>query len=325
VLADVIPAPFRTSWKLGTVSVVVGMGSRRDAQLAGGGTVRHLGRTLVCAAFAAAWAVAGQGKSLELKSAWSATPVKVDGTGEGWSANFVPVGDPPILVSVENDAQYLYVCVRTSDPNAKSQIALGGLTVWVAAPKGDTGGMGVRFPMHARGQGAHRPRGSGEGESSQGPPANAINDVSTQFELLGPTREDSLVVERDPGQPVQVAIGDDSGVLVYQVRLPLQPSDDHPVAVGAAAGTPVTLVLDTKPPKRQAPPEGADPEGGGEPPQGDGGRGPGGYGGGGMEGMPHGSRGGGHWGGGPGRGGFKSFKLDLAVTLASAPPAKAGS
>jgi hypothetical protein len=282
--------------------------------------VRPLGRVFFLAGVALAWAAVGQGKSLDLKSTWSATPVTVDGSGQGWSANFLPVGDPPILVSVENDAQYLYVCVRTSDPKAKSQIAFAGLTVWAAAPKGGTGGMGVRFPMHARGQGGHHSRGSGEGEQSESPPTNTINDVSTQFELLGPTREDSLVVERGPEQPVQVAIGDDSGVLVYQVRLPLQPSDDHPVAVGAAPGVPVTVTLETTPPKRQPPPEGTEGEGsGGEEPWG-GGRGTGGYGGGGMEGVPHGTHGGGHWGGGPGRGGFKVFKVDLAVALVPAPP-----
>ena len=281
--------------------------------------MREQGRILVLAALAAAWAATGQGKALEVKSMWSAAPVNVDGTGQGWSATFVPLGDPPILVSVENDQQYLYVSVRTSDPKVKSEIAFGGLTVWAEAPKATTGGMGVRFPMHGSGQGHGRPSGSSEGESSKSPPANWINEASTEFELLGPTREDSLVVERGPEQPVQVAIGDDSGVLVYQVRFPLQPSEDHPVAVGVAAGAPVTVTLDTARPKGQPPPEGGGPEGweGARPPDG-GGRSPGGYGGG-MEGAPYGSRGGGHFGGGPPHGGSKALKVGLAVTLAPAP------
>jgi len=276
----------------------------------------------VFAVVAAMCAAVGQGKSLDLKSTWSATPVKVDGTGQGWSANFMPVGDPPILVSLANDAEYLYVCVRTSDPKAKPQIAYGGLTVWAEVPKATEGGMGVRFPMHGRRQGG-RPPGSSESESAKAPPLNAINDVSKEFELLGPTRKDSLAVERGPEQPVQVAIGDDSGVLVYQVRLPLQPSDDHPVAIGASAGTTVKLVLDTTPPKRRERPKSEEggPEGG--PPRG-GGEGPAGYGpGGGMGGPP-----GGGMGRPPGGEGFrgeafKSFKVNFNVTLASAPaPAK---
>lgn len=294
--------------------------------------MRKLGKVFVVAVVALAWAVAGQGKSLDLKSAWSSAPVKVDGTGQGWSANFVPVGDPPILVSLENDAEYLYLCVRTSDPKVKSQVAFGGLTVWAEVPKVSTGGMGVRFPMRGRRQGGEPPRRGtegeqprpwNEGESPKAPPLDAINDVSTEFELLGPTREDGLAVARGPDEPVQVAIGDDSGVLVYQVRLPLQPSDEHPVAIGAKAGTPVTLVLDTTPPKRRERPEGEEggPEGGS--PRG-GGAGPGGYGPGGGMGGARGGHGGGHFGGDRYRGeGFKSFKVNLAVTLAPAPaPAK---
>ena len=290
--------------------------------------MRNLGRVLVLAGVAATWAAAGHGKSLDLKSAWSSAPVKVDGTGQGWSANFVPVGDPPILVSLENDGQYLYLCVRTSDHRVKSQIAFGGLTVWAEVPGTDAGGMGVRFPMRGRRQGGEPPRGGheaersrpgGEGESPKEPPLNAINDVSTEFELLGPTREDGLAVERGPDEPVQVAVGDDSGVLVYQVRLPLQPSDEHPVALGAKAGTPVTLVLDTTRPKRRERPEGEEggPEGG--PPPG-GGESPGGYGPGGGMGGPHGGGMGGHHGGEGLHGErYKSFRVNFAVTLASAP------
>jgi hypothetical protein len=287
--------------------------------------VRNLWRLVALAGIAVTWAAVGQGKSLDLKSGWCAAPVKVDGTGQGWSANFVPVGDPPILVSLQNDGQYLYLCVRTSDPKIKSQIAFGGLAVWAEVPKASMGGMGVRFPMRGRRSGGDRPRRSSEGESPKGPPLGAINDVSTEFELLGPTRKDGLVVGRGPDEPVQVAIGDDSGVLVYQVRLPLQPSDDHPVAIGAAAGTPVMITLDTTPPKRQERPEGeeGDPEAG--PPRGGSGQGPGGYGPGGGMGGPPGGRGGGHFGGDRSRGeGFKPFKVDLAVTLAS-PPSPANS
>jgi hypothetical protein len=299
--------------------------------------VRNLGRVLVLAGVVATWAVAGQGKSLDLKSAWSPAPVKVDGTGQGWSANFAPLGDPPILVSLENDAQYLYLCVRTSDRKVKAQIVSGGLTVWAEVPGTDAGGMGVRFPMRGLPPGGERPRhGNGgapppggyeperppqgnEGEPPKEPPASAIDDVSTEFELLGPTREDRLVVARDPDQPLQVAVGDDSGVLVYQVRLPLQPSDEHPVAIGAAAGTTMTLVLDSTAPKRKGRPEGGEggPEGG--PPSG-GGAGPGGYGPGGGMGGPHGGGMGGHHGGEGLHGeGYKSFKVNLTVTLAPAP------
>jgi uncharacterized membrane protein YgcG len=286
---------------------------------------------VVLAGVAVMWSAVGQGSALEVKSSWSATPVKVSGTGDGWSGNFMPVGDPPLLVSVENDAQYLYLCVRTSDPKAKSQIGFGGLTVWAEVPKASAGGMGLRFPMRGRRQGGDRSRESSQSESPKAPPLNAINDASTEFELLGPTRDDSLAVQRGPEEPVQVAIGDDSGVLVYEVRLPLLPSDDHPVAIGAAAGTPVAVTLDTTPPKRQARPEGEEGSPEGESPRGGSGRGPGGgYGPGGGMGGAHGSHGGGHFGGGPRGEGFKPFKVNLAVTLAPAPapapaPAKPGS
>jgi hypothetical protein len=279
----------------------------------------------------------GQAKDIELKSAWPQAPVKTDGTAEQWGGHLQPLPDVPILLGVQNDGDFLYVCLKTSDAKLKAQIARLGMTVWLNGEGKDTRGYGARFPV---GPGFHRPRTSGDaptpppqGERSQGASVDA-----SRVELIGPTESDRFPVARADAYPIQAALGDDVGVMVIELRFPLMATPDHPLAVEPKAGGTIALGLETERPhlqrgERGSHGEGTEPgdrEGGGPPsgaPGGYGGSGPGGYGGSGRGGYGGMGPGGGHRGGmGPGMGGDRSdmataVKLWLLVKLAVAPAA----
>ncbi|HUK12655.1 MAG TPA: hypothetical protein VLW17_05065 [Thermoanaerobaculaceae bacterium] len=269
------------------------------------------------------------GKDLVVKSAWAGAPVKVDGTADQWAGHLEPLSDLPILLGVQNDGSYLYVCLKTSDPKVKAQIAHTGLTIWVNGAGKDSRGYGARFPI---GGGFRRQRGGGAApaptpEGGSSPPAPALN--ADDVELIGPTDEDRFRVPRLNADPVRAALGDDSGVTVIELAFPLKPSEDHPLAVEAAPGATVAVGFETERPRRQRPTPGA----GGDGSEGEGrggggggyGPGGGGYGGGGGFGGRGGFGGGRHGGGGRGSWGEggempKPIKLWAQVVLA-APPA----
>jgi uncharacterized membrane protein YgcG len=279
-------------------------------------------RTIVMAVAVAAAASAAHGKDLEIASAWAAAAVPVDGTAGGWAPLLKPLGDPPMVIGIQNDGRYLYLCVRTSDPIVKRQLAHLGLTVWLNGEGKDAKGFGVHYPV---GMG---PRGAGwqpgQGEPPEGEEAGGANPghMAKEFEIIGPTKDDRQRAQVGPDEPVQAALGDDSGVMVIEMRVPLEPSEGHPLAVGAASGATIALGLATERPKASA--RGGVHMGGGEPGEGapgdEGGmgRGRGGYGG--RGGMGGGMRGGGMRGGGM-PGGAMPAPIDvwLHVRLASAP------
>jgi hypothetical protein len=78
----------------------------------------------------------------------------------------------------------------------------------------------------------------------------AVVEPPSEFELIGPTTEDRRRVELGGDEPVEAALGDDSGVMVLELRLPLKSSGAHRLAAGAAPGTPIALQLVTEVPKR---------------------------------------------------------------------------
>jgi hypothetical protein len=289
--------------------------------------MKQVQAVVITAVVAVTWAAIAQTKTIEVTSGWPAAAVKVDGTGDQWAGHLVPLPDDPILLGVQNDGDFLYLCLKTSDPKTKMEIRRMGLTVWVNGAGKDKKEYGVRFPVgagfqHARGQGwAARPT------PAEGTTPDILPDT-TQVELIGPTDEDRLRVDRTSAGPVQAAFGDEEGVWVIELRLPLKPTEDHPLAVAADPGATIALGLETERPqfrrsyRGQGGESGEEGEGGEGGEEGEGrGRGPGDWGGG------IGGRGG-RFGGGMGREmggrGFRMptpIKLWTRVVLASVPAA----
>jgi uncharacterized membrane protein YgcG len=256
-----------------------------------GGNVRFGRATVVAAGVAMVWAAAGLARELEVTSAWPQAAVRVDGTGDQWGGHLLPLPDQPMLLGVQNDGKFLYLCLKTSDPKVKAQIRRMGMTVWVNGAGKDKRAYGVRFPV---GMGLERMRGEGGGPRStpsEGTAPDALPDT-TQLELIGPTDEDRLRVDRTSAEPVEAAFGDEEGVWVIELRFPLAPTDEHPLAVSAVPGATIALGLETERPKFRRGEQGGSGESGegGEGGEG-GGRGEGGRGGG---------MGPGGWGGGIG-------------------------
>ncbi len=212
----------------------------------------RIARTVVMAVAVAAAAGAARGKDLEIASAWAVAAVPVDGAPGGWAALLRPLGDPPMVIGIQNDGRYLYLCLRTSDPIVKRELAHLGLTVWLNGEGKDAKGFGVRYPV---GMGPREARWQpGQGEPPEGEDAGGATPghLPKEFELIGPTKDDRQRVQLGPDEPVQAALGDDSGVMVIEMRVPLRPSEGHPFAVGAAPGATIALGLATERPKAGA-------------------------------------------------------------------------
>jgi hypothetical protein len=81
-----------------------------------------------------------------------------------------------------------------------------------------------------------------------------------QFDWLGPGKSQRKLVDLTPALGVAIASGSEEGVLVYEIRLPLKSSTEHPYAVDAAPGSTIALGFETPsdPPAR----EGRGPGGG---------------------------------------------------------------
>ena len=206
-------------------------------------------RKLMVAAGVLLLAAFVEGAGPQFSSAWAATPAKVDGTADTWTPFLRPLGDIPMVIGVQNDADFLYLCFKTSNPFLKRQLLSTGLTVW-ANGKGNTNtnrGFGVRYPLV--------PKAKGDEEHRRVPPTptpaegsvSALVQPPPEFEFIGPNWDNRRRMEFGDEQPITAALGDDSGVMVLELRIPLKASEALPLAIGVTPGTPIGLELATMP------------------------------------------------------------------------------
>jgi hypothetical protein len=303
--------------------------------------------------------LSGCGSTVDVASSWSNSPVVIDGKADEWASSLKEIKDSPVMFGMRNDQDYLYICLESSDRQFRQQLMGLGMTIWFEPKGGDkigihypfgmTAGMGMGSMGGAGGSGGER---LGEEPPEGGPPdmregrGGSMPEPVKELEILGPGKNDveRLPIVQTPGIAVQ--IGQSRGNMVYELKIPLKKTPEHPYAIASGVGSVVDVNFETgkfNPPSGRpgggmsggggGPGEGGFPGAGGTgggmgPPPGgmgpiDGGSGPTGGG------MPGGGKGGGRGGreGGP-HGGNRSepkqFKLDVELTLASGPTSRPG-
>jgi uncharacterized membrane protein YgcG len=256
---------------------------------------------------AASAALLAGGKKADIASRWRDRDITIDGANTEWQGAMAPVKDAPLSMGVFNDDRFFYLCLVTGNRNAAGQIRRQGLIVWLDRDGGKKKQFGLEFPIPMRGMSLIDPASGAEDGGGTRMPLEADQD---RVAILGSQKNDRRDIGLRDLQGIQVKIAESDGVLVYELKVPLNKSADNPYAVGVPAGAIVKVSFQT--PEFRPPAEGRgalERSGGG---------GTGGRGGMGGRGGTGGMGGGGREGG---RGNFempKPIKFSTTVQLATA-------
>lgn len=243
----------------------------------------------------------GCGTTLELPSRWADKRIAIDGSLREWIDSTAFVEKDGIRCGVMNDKEYLYVCLMSSTPNLGRQLIMRGMTVWFDPNGGEKKTIGVRFPLGSMRSGVMRPESGGRTPGTIGDRASEnrqqrFDEIEQQalqeFEYIGPGPNDRQRVLRIQGQGVEFQLTARPERFIYEMKIPLAYSSQHPYAVESYAGSVIGVGFDSSLQERPMAGEGSGENPGGAPPGGGrtgGGGGRGGRGGG----MPGGSRPGG--------------------------------
>ena len=227
----------------------------------------------------------GCGSTLDLASSWKSPGVVPDSSAGEWKTPLTELKDTQVFIGAQNDAEFLYLRLLVPGEQFRRQVLSSGLTVWFEPVDGKK--FGILYPTGGL--------------------------VEQDLEILGPEKSDRQILSTLEVPGIKVHTGNYQGSGVYELRVPLVVSKEHPYAVGVAATSIVDVSFESG--KERTPTRGGDPgigtgEGRGRMPGGGGG-----YGGGRRGGGFGGGRSGGGRGSGAGSGGTRSEPLDFKARL----------
>lgn len=180
---------------------------------------------------------------VEIESRWRTSDIVIDGSAGDWGGLLWSIEDTGVFVGVLNDDQNVYLCVESADRGATDEALRRGLTVWFD-PKGGKGRiLGLRFPLGKGWNEFEGPRGRrpdaerGEEEPDAGElPGRRPEIRADEIEILGPGRDEKSRMPLNRLKGIEISMGMESGILVYELKVPLAKTADIPYAASAAPG-----------------------------------------------------------------------------------------
>ena len=232
--------------------------------------------------------IIGCSSTQQLASKWSENPIRIDGSLRDWSDSTAFVEKDGIRYAVMNDGNFLYLCLLSSKQGLGRQMLFRGMTVWFDPNGGDKKTIGLRFPIGMGGTGRSempvRPQDEEQGQQGVRP-EELPRQTPNEFEYLGPGENERQRVSRLQGQGVEIHLTATPERFLYELKIPLRYSSEHPYSVETHAGARIGIGVESNTAQRMTEgTRGGEGQEGGRPGAGSG-------------------RGGGRMGGGMGRGG----------------------
>jgi len=159
--------------------------------------------------------------------------VTVDGRSDEWLGALSSVTDAHLEEGFLNDKDFLYVCLVTEDESLLRQIAREGLVVWFDPRGGSEKVLGIKYPLGVKKSGkSARPTN----EKAGPPPEAPAEDSQSGLEIYRAGEAVPQKLDLAGAKGLELAASRESGFFVYELKIPLQPSAEHPIAVGAIPG-----------------------------------------------------------------------------------------
>lgn len=213
----------------------------------------------------------------QMQSDWHEKTSGIDGKDSEWRAGIHPVTEKKINVGFTNDDDFLYVRLTTDDRSTIRQILRAGFIVWFEPASGNTKLFGIKYPLPGLPPdqldgNVMDPDGlNSELHSEQPPNANMEQRLFEQlqkqieFQIIDKNKKPITAIPVINREGINLEIGMEKGILIYELQVPLTASDIYSFAVGAKPGEKIKIKFETEEPKfaEMKRPERGMPPGGG--------------------------------------------------------------
>jgi len=230
---------------------------------------------------------------VEVDSFWRDRTIIVDGKTDDWLDALYFFEEDNVSAGFFNDSDNLYICFLVEDYSLQNQLIMQGFTLWLDPTGGKEKTFGIKFPLGMMALRGDKLPGTMDREKSDRermedmqnarPDPKRIREAFDQtldeLEILGPGDNDRQRLSVEDTEGLKAQVRNKTGLLIYELQIPLQSTGGNSYAVGTTAGALIGVGLEIPKPDRdkmqdmrKAGRDGGMPPGGGQ----SGGRPPGG-------------------------------------------------
>lgn len=180
--------------------------------------------------------------NLQFQSGWRDRDINIDGRSDDWVGSLTYMDKQNISLGVLNDTDYLYVCLAAEDQAVISRILRQGMILWFDPEGGKEKTFGIKYPIGRQGmqQGEMmRP----DNEADRQKMRRAMMAISNELEILQQSKVPIRTsIENLKG--IEVFLKRSTGLIVYEIKIPLQENQDLPFAIGAKEGSEIGIGIE---------------------------------------------------------------------------------
>jgi len=184
--------------------------------------------------------------SIELQSSWKDRTIKIDGNDDDWKDQKYYIREKNITVGVMNDEKYLYLCFYPTNRKLGEQLLKQGLTIWFNGEGKKKKDFGIKFPLGLKNSMKDR---SNKDSNIKGMEPEMIerivSEMSNKLEILGSRTEDVKTIEIKNLVGMEIALGVQKGVFVYELKIPYKHNQVYSATIGAEPGSEIYLYFET--------------------------------------------------------------------------------
>lgn len=156
----------------------------------------------------------------EINSTWKTSTITIDGKQTDWQGKTNYFSDYNAAIGVENDNDYLYLCLAVNDTNKVFQLFTRGFTVWIDPDNGEEK-LGINYPIGAMNSDDSMPLENMRGRRDFGKRLQELKLTQNEIRIINTDNFPLTSYYLNDTSVVQLDIGSQMGLLVYELKIPL--------------------------------------------------------------------------------------------------------
>ncbi|MCI0707444.1 MAG: hypothetical protein L0Y80_08185 [Ignavibacteriae bacterium] len=181
---------------------------------------------------------------IQLTSNLRQSPIQIDGKVGDWDRLPSYSAREGIRLSITNDREYFYILFATHQREVARQVVMRGFTLWFDPNGGSKKTIGLNYPLGVMEPGMRERMGDMDPSERTDIREDLMNRSLQEFEFLGPNENDRVRVSKNEGKGVEVHVSDESNLFVYEAKIPLIFSMQHPYAIETSTGSTIGLTIE---------------------------------------------------------------------------------